>query len=213
MDPESTQHGSDVRQRRRNPRGEGDRLREELLDAAEALLQEPGDARKLSLRGVASRVGIAATSVYLHFPDIADLKVAVASRGFAELERARDAASYHISDPAEALLARVRAYAYFALTFPGLYRLMFGPDLSSNLAYDAARSPARQALQSLAQSIERCRAAGMCHPGDDSLRAALLVWTAVHGSVILRIDRPRFPWPPLDQMVDETVRRLVGMAP
>jgi AcrR family transcriptional regulator len=213
MDTVTPQHGSATGQRRRNRRGEGERLRDDLLDAAQALLEETGDARRLSLRSVASRVGIAATSVYLHFPDIADLKVAVASRGFAALEEARDAASYDITDPAEALLARVRVYAHFALHHPGLYRLMFGPDLPSNLAYDAERSPARAALQSLAQSIERCRAAEMCDPSDDSIRSALLVWTAVHGSVILRIDRPHFPWPPLDQLVDETVRRLVGMAP
>jgi AcrR family transcriptional regulator len=213
MNTVTTRHGSVSGQRRRNRRGEGERLREDLLDAAETLLQETGDARKLSLRSVAARVGIAATSVYLHFPDIADLKVAVASRGFAELEQARDAASRDLSEPAEALLARVRAYAHFALTHPGLYRLMFGPDLPSTLAYDAAQSPARRALQSLAQSIARCRAAGLCQPGDDVLRAALLVWTAVHGNVSLRIDRPQFPWPPLDQMVDETVQRLAGMAP
>jgi AcrR family transcriptional regulator len=212
MDTVTTEHGSDPGQRRRNRRGEGERLREDLLDAAEALLQETGDIRKLSLRGVASRVGIAATSVYLHFPDIADLKVAAASRGFAELQEARDAASRDLSDPAEMLLARVRAYTHFALQHPGLYRLMFGPELPADLAFDAAQSPARYALQSLAQSIERCRAAGMCHPGDDPLQAAMLVWTAVHGIVILRIDRPQFPWPPLDQMVDETVQRLAGMA-
>ena len=38
--------------RRRNPRGQGERLREEILDAADALLAESGDASKLSLRGV-----------------------------------------------------------------------------------------------------------------------------------------------------------------
>ena len=211
MNTVTSQHGSAPVHRRRNRRGEGERLREDLLDAAQALLEEAGDSSRLSLRGVASRVGIAATSVYLHFPDIADLKIAVASRGFAALEEARDAASRDITNPAEALLARVRVYAHFALYHPGLYRLMFGPDLPSNLAYDAERSPARAALQSLAQSIERCREAGLCDPGDDSLRSALLVWTAVHGSVILRIDRPQFPWPPLDQIVDETVRRLSGM--
>jgi AcrR family transcriptional regulator len=198
-------------QRRRNRRGYGERLRDDILDAADALLMETGDASKLSLRGVAARVGIAATSIYLHFPELADLKVAVAMRGFEELAKAREAASYGISAPAQALLARVRAYAQFALNYPGRYRLMFGPELPSTLAYDQAESPSRRALQSLARSIERCQEAGLSRSGDDPIQVAILVWAAVHGFVLLRLDRPQFPWPPLDQMVDETVQRLVGL--
>jgi AcrR family transcriptional regulator len=197
--------------RRRNSRGQGERLRDEILDAADALLAESGDASKLSLRGVAKRVGIAATSVYLHFPDIDDLKVAVAARGFAELDKARDAASRDIADPAEALLARVRAYAHFALAHPGRYRLMFGPDLPPTLAYDAPHSPSRQALQTLALSIARCQQAGVSRSGDDPAWLAILLWASVHGVVFLRLDRTRFPWPPLEDMVDELVQRLVGI--
>jgi AcrR family transcriptional regulator len=211
MDTTTTHHRIEPGQRRRNPRGHGERLREDILDAADTLLAETSDAGKLSLRSVAAQVGIAATSVYLHFPDIGDLKVAVAARGFTELQKARDAASRDIQDPAQALLARVGAYAQFALDYPGRYRLMFGPDLPSTLAYDAASSPTRQTLLSLAASIERCQTAGVSRPGDKPLQVAILVWAAVHGGVILRMDRPHFPWPPLNQMVDETVRRLVGI--
>jgi AcrR family transcriptional regulator len=211
MDTTTTGLRTESGQRRRNPRGQGERLREDLLDAADALLEETGDSGKLSLRSVAARVGIAATSVYLHFPDIGDLKVAVAARGFSELQKARDAASRDIQDPAQALLARVGAYAQFALDYPGRYRLMFGPDLPSTLAYDAPSSPTRQALHSLATSIERCQTAGISRPGDDPVQVAIMVWTAVHGSVLLRMDRPQFPWPPLYQMIDEMVRRLVGI--
>jgi AcrR family transcriptional regulator len=197
--------------RHRNPRGQGERLREEILDAADALLAESGDASKLSLRGVAKVVGIAATSVYLHFPDIDDLKVAVVERGFAELDAARDAASHGIADPAAALLARLRAYARFALDFPGRYRLMFGPELPPTLAYGAERSPGQRVFQSLVRSIERCQEARESRTGDDPVRMAIVLWAAVHGFVILRLDRPNFPWPPLDEMVNETVRRLVGI--
>jgi AcrR family transcriptional regulator len=151
--------------RRRNPRGQGERLREELIEAAGALVAESGDGRQLSLRGVANRVGIAATSVYLHFPDVEHLKVAVVQRGYAKLDRVRDAASQGIADPVEALLARCRAYSRFALDHPGHYRLMFGPDLPASLAYDAERAPGRQALQTLAHSIQRCQQAGVARAG------------------------------------------------
>jgi len=197
--------------RPRNPRGQGERLREEILDAADALLAESGDARTLSLRGVAKRVGIAATSVYLHFPDVEQLKLAVAARGFAEFAAARDVASHGISDPCEALLARGRSYAHYALQHPGRYRLMFGPGMPPALTYDAEGSPSRQALQELARGIARCRAALGSHDDEDPLRAATMLWAALHGNVILRIDRPHFPWPPLDETIAETVRRIVGI--
>jgi AcrR family transcriptional regulator len=200
--------------RRRNPRGQGERLREELIEAAGALLAEHGDASKLSLRGVASRVGIAATSVYLHFPDIEHLKVAVVQRGYGELDRARDAASQGVADPARALLARCRAYGRFALDHPGHYRLMFGPDLPASLAYDAEQAPGRHALQALANSIQRCQQAGVAHAGDRPFNLAVLVWAALHGLVSLRLDRPHFPWPaPLDETIDQAVGRLIALDP
>ena len=44
--------------RTRNPRGEGDRLRGELLDAATDLMAETGDIAKVSLRAIAARAGV-----------------------------------------------------------------------------------------------------------------------------------------------------------
>jgi AcrR family transcriptional regulator len=194
----------------RNPRGQGERLREKILDAADELLATSADAGKLSLRGVAKHVGIAATSIYLHFPDVESLKIAIVERGFAELKEVREAASRGMSDPAEALLARVHAYVQFAVDHPGRYRLMFGPDLPSTLAYGAEQSPSRRALQELVHSIIRCQEAGLSRSRDDPVRVATILWAAMHGIVLLRIDRPHFPWPPLDEMLDETVKRLVG---
>jgi AcrR family transcriptional regulator len=200
--------------RRRNPRGQGERLREELIEATSALLADAGDASKLSLRGVAKQVGVAATSVYLHFPDVEHLKVAVVKRGHAILDQTRNAASTGVADPVEALLARCRAYCQFALDHPGHYRLMFGPDLPGILAYDAEQAPGRLALQALAQSLECCQQAGAAQVDDDPLTLAVLVWTTLHGLVSLRLDRPRFPWPAsLDEMVDQAVGRLIALDP
>ena len=55
--------------RARNPRGTGEKLRAELLDAADALLVESGDPAKVTVRGVAATVGVAPNAVYLHFAD------------------------------------------------------------------------------------------------------------------------------------------------
>lgn len=209
----STPSGRRAR-RRNNPRGQGERLREELIEAARALVAEAGGASQLSIRAVAARVGVAATSVYLHFADLDQLKVAVAERCFADLAEARDAATAEIEDPAASLVARCQAYARFAITHPGYYRLMFGPDLPPGVftqAYDAVGSASRTSYDQLIQAIHRCQQTGAARDDTDPALLGALLWPALHGQVSLRIDRPNFPRPPLEQVIAETVRRLVGL--
>ena len=204
----TTQRGG----RARNRRGEGGLLRDELIEAASALIADTGQSRRVSLNAVAREVGVAATSVYLHFADVDELKVAVATQGFARLSEYRDRASQGITNPVQALLARCRAYCRFGLDHPGHYRLMFGPDLPAVLAYDAEQVPGRQALQGLAESIRRCRPPRATAHQDDPDRIATLVWASLHGVVSLRIDRPQFPWPTsLDDTADDIVHRLTDL--
>ncbi|MFC7743251.1 TetR/AcrR family transcriptional regulator [Nocardiopsis composta] len=113
--------------RKRNRRGEGGRLREEIVDAAVELLDETGDERTITLRSVARRVGIAAPSIYAHFPDQPAIMLAVVRRAFGELEEAlRSAVRGAGGDPRERLYALCRAYLDFARTHPERYRTMFG---------------------------------------------------------------------------------------
>jgi len=208
-------NGSAGVRRRRNRRGQGERLRDEVVAAAGAILAESGDAGRLSLRGVAKRVGIAPTSVYLHFPDVEHLAAAVAARAFADLGDALAAAGRDEADPSGVLLARCRAYCRFALERPGHYRVMFQverPDLATAEPFSFERSPGRPAFDPLARDIARCQEAGAASPHADPTRLAVLVWASLHGLVSLRISRPRFLWPPLDELVDYAVGRLVGLA-
>lgn len=197
------------RGRRRNPRGQGERLRAELLDAAAEILARDGDARGLSLSSVARTVGIAATSVYLHFPDIDQLKHALVDRGYTQMNSRRAEAIAGITDPGEIVLTRWRTYAHFAIGHPGLYRLMFGSELPSAKAFDMPDSPGRHVFMDGVQSIAQAQEAGRVTAADDPFRLTSLVWAAVHGLVTLRMDRPSFPWADLDTMIDQTVRRLL----
>ena len=197
------------RGRRRNPRGQGERLRSELLDAAAEIVATDGNARGLSLSSVARAVGIAATSVYLHFPDIEQLKHALVDRGYTKMNSRRGEATAGITDPGTLVLARWRAYAHFAIDNPGLYRLMYGSELPPAKAFDMPDSPGRHAFMDAVQSIARAQQAGRVTATDDPFRLTSLVWAAVHGLVSLRMDRPNFPWTDLDAMIDETVRRLL----
>lgn len=197
-----------ARARQRNPRGEGDRLREEIIAAASELISETGDPDQLTLRGVAKKVGIAAPSIYRHFPDAEHLKMAVVAASFAAFSQARDEASRHITDPAQALLARCRAYCQFALDHPGPYRFMFSHEVPPPGEGQPLTGSA--AFAALAASIRRCQAAGIAHAPDDPEYLAAQVWAALHGLALLRLNAPHFPWPaPLGDMADRAVARLI----
>jgi AcrR family transcriptional regulator len=174
------------------------------------VIGEAGDDTALTLRGVARRVGIAAPSIYRHFTDVDQLKMAVVQRAFADFARARDAATPAGDDPATRLLARCRAYIGFALANPGPYRYLFSQHAPTG---DPARPPVDlPVFQALAESIRRCQQAGLARAGDDPHWLAAQVWAALHGLVLLRLNAPGFPWPgPLEQMADQAVTRLIGL--
>jgi AcrR family transcriptional regulator len=202
------------RRRTNNQRGRGELLREELLEAATALVADQGDARGLSLRAVAAGAGVAATSVYLHFADLDELKVALAQRYFTEFAAARDAAAATVTDPAEALVVRCRSYVRYALDNPGRYRVMFDRDLPPlNSAAGTQPRPSRSALDALTETIAACQHAGVAPADSSPADLAALLWSGLHGQASLRIDRPRFPWPPMDDAVREIVTRLVRLQP
>ena len=78
--------------RSRNARGEGEKLRGEIIDAAVKVLSALGPEDRFSLRSVAKMAKIAAPSVYIHFSDRNALLLAVLEKLFAEQVAIRAAA-------------------------------------------------------------------------------------------------------------------------
>src|SRR5215469_5336282 len=200
-----------ARRRPRSRRGDGGQLRADIIEAARQILAETGTREELTLRGVARRVGIAATSIYLHFPDIEHLAVAATAQTFADLTAAAAVAAAGISDPGQALLARCRAYCHFGLEHPGHYRVMFQQALAASLAATPDDTPGRRAFQVLVRAVEACQTAGVATTTGDPFRLASMVWAAEHGLVSLRLSRPQFPWADIDGLVDQAVTAILGL--
>ena len=91
-------------------------------------MAETGDVSAVTLRAVARRVGVAATSIYLHFKDLDELLVAVKRHLFTHLgdrlERTADAAG---REPAARLRAIAHEYVHYGLQNRGVYRVLFTP--------------------------------------------------------------------------------------
>lgn len=212
-DPDRQRNGQAAAARSRNPRGLGQRLRDELIDAAMTLLDQTGDPAALSLRAVAKQAGIAAPSIYRHFPDLNHLKHAVVERCFTMFSQARSSAANGVSDPGSALIAGARAYCEFGLSHPGHYQLMFGPDpeMPASLKYDSQQSPGRQAFHTLVGNIRECQESGAARATGDPFHLAANMWAFEHGLVSLRLNRPHFPWPPLEDSLRLGICQLLSL--
>ncbi|MDX3371920.1 TetR/AcrR family transcriptional regulator [Streptomyces sp. NPDC048376] len=184
----------------RNRRGEGGRLREDIVDAAAALLDETGDERTITLRSVARKVGIAAPSIYPHFPDQPAIMLAVVRQEFAALEtHLRAALDGADDDPRDRLYTLCRAYLGYAQDHPARYRTMFGglwmPTLGdSSLTEEELTTLGAAAMQLLAEVLAECVASGQSSVADPYLDAVTL-WVCLHGLAHQHAAIRIFPWP------------------
>ncbi len=194
-----------TRTRQRNPRGQGERLRDDIIEAASRLLADPA-APPLTLRAVAREVGVAATSVYLHFDNIESLILAVADRRFGELVRLQDEVRDEAADPWQRVRAGCLAYCEFGLAHPGHYQVMFTSPLQMPENTTPEQWPGWAPFQQLITAVGECLEAGPA----EAFFTAQLIWEQLHGLVSLRISRPKFPWPPLEQTIITAVDRLLG---
>src|SRR5262245_60224343 len=148
-----------VASRAPNRRGEGDLLREQLIEAASRLLAAPVVEEPLSLRAVAREVGVVPQSVYLHFADKTGLVGAVIERRFGELTRATQAAEERVTGRGSAgrkLRARCLEYCRFGLEAPGPYALLFETRATAQMGTGFEGSPAAETFYGFVKSVERC---------------------------------------------------------
>jgi AcrR family transcriptional regulator len=187
-----------------NARGHGDVLREQIVDAAARMLDADDEA--LSLRAVARDVSIAATSVYLHFPDRDALVLAVMQRCHDDMVKAGDEAEAAHDAPAARLRARMLAMCTWSHEHPGLYKVMHESKI--NRRHDM---PFKQVLATrITTAVQRCMDAGVA-PQDDAATVTLDLRTAILGLLSLRINEPDLPWPPAVEQIDRFLTKLVGL--
>lgn len=115
----------DITRRPRSPRGSGEQLADEIIDATTDLLVEFGSEEKVSIRAVAARVGVTSPSIYLHFEDKEALLDAVGARFFEGFDQVMMHAAKGIDDPFERGLAQGLAYVRFAIESAVMYRITF----------------------------------------------------------------------------------------
>ena len=194
--------------RPRNVRGEGDRLREQLLEATVSLLESEGDAARLSVRAIAKAAGVSPTALYLQFPDRDTLVSAAVDRGFAAFNETLRSAAESESEPRAQLRVTGVAYLNFAESQPALYAVIFSSRRPTRQPTESGAVVRDEGLKGLIALVAAIR------PSDGQSEArelALTLWAALHGYATLHARTPVRRWPKPARYVDRLMRAHLGV--
>lgn len=160
-------------------------LRQRILDISESLLEEDG-VTGLSLREVARRAGVTHQAPYHHFADRESILAELVAQGFDELTRRLAHANERAATAGRhaALVDSGMAYAGFAIERPGVFRIMFRPEVCDPTRFPAAMAASERALGELERMVR------LMHGGRHSQALASTYWAQVHGLACLMIDGP-----------------------
>ena len=169
------------------------------MAAAREILTEEGYSAAVTLRGVARRVGVAAPSIYGHFPDPEAIVQAVVVATFDELDQAVAAATEGLTEPVERLLVGCEAYVTFGIEHVNLYRLLFERNRQLGGHRPEGREVEESDLQTgpfgrLVAGVEACIESGASTAPSGPM-TALQLWVALHGLIVLRGAQYEMPWP------------------
>ena len=191
----------------RNKWGHGSLLRDDIVAAARQILEQEGTEAAISMRGVAREAGISAPSIYPHFANREALIETVIGEIAAEFIGHVDDALATGAPESTArgrLIARMQAYISFGSTKPSSYHILFARPHPTELpavrrvildSYTGFLADLAEVLPGLSQeAVDR--------------RGAIL-WSAVHGLTVLPVTNPRFPWPPIDELVGQLLDALL----
>ena len=160
-------------------------LRSELLRTSRQLLDESGPSA-LSMREVARRAGCTHQAPYHYFANREAILAALVHEGFDELTDMLASARERLgsTDLRAILTASGSAYVEFALRHPGVFRVMFRPDVCDPERFPEVVQAGGRARGELTRLVKVVL-------GDDApLEVEVLFWSGVHGLASLLLDGP-----------------------
>lgn len=166
-------------------RGDGRGLRARLLRTSRELL-DAGGPSALSMREVARRSGCTHQAPYHYFANREAILAALVREGFEDLADHLSAAH----DGLEAqglhatLIASGHAYVEFALRNPGVFRVMFRPDMCDPEHFPEVEHASARARDELARLVRMVAGEGAAP------EVETLFWAGMHGLASLLLDGP-----------------------
>jgi AcrR family transcriptional regulator len=178
-------------------------LREALLAAAREALETTAP-EQISLKALATRLGVSQPAPYRHFASREALLQAVAEDGFLRFAAALRAADDEGGSTVEAMRRGFLAYIRFGQANRGVYRLMFAsPLLPASEPGGGLQRASHGAFSILLEQV------GAHMPPQRARAIAIWIWSTLHGIVMLDA-QGLLRGPPddpvtVEQVVDELV--------
>ncbi len=160
----------------------------DVVAVATDLLCQDGPAA-VSVRNVASRLGVSHQVVYSRFGGKDGLVDAMVLRGHALLAARLEAVTEPVGSP-ERVVALGGAYLDAALAEPALYQVMFDRPVAGYKPSPASRDAARASFRPLRDAIAACWKAGTLRPTTavpDPDTLAHMCWASAHGLASLTL--------------------------
>ncbi|MFT5200966.1 MAG: AcrR family transcriptional regulator [Candidatus Aldehydirespiratoraceae bacterium] len=179
---------------------------ERIVDASITLIRESG-VEALSMRALATSLGVTAPALYAHFTSRDQLLRACAQVGYDALDERFQ--KEKPESPVEMIWVSSRSYVHFALDEPELFSLMFmfRPEaieiaVEADVEHDGATTVFNSMIHNLGLAIE----SGELRPADP-LEYGLALWASVHGVATVATLAPGLA---VDPLLDTVVGGLIA---
>jgi AcrR family transcriptional regulator len=194
-------------------RKDGPGTRKQIGDTAIRLF-EKGGVKAVSMRKIASEVGVTPMAIYNHFENMEDLLLFVYERGVQKLARSIRIAMGKQAGARQKLKALMKSYVRFGYRNPHYYNLLFGTEFIQKYLWD---TPPRSLVMvgfwsRLAEAVEDGQREGVISQDRNTQEVATHLWSSMHGyTTFLIMGRLQQLWRlPEAELMEMMTRNLIG---
>lgn len=183
-------------------------LRDEILTVSKDLLIEDGFG-KLSMRKIAKRANVTATSIYLHFENKDELLLTLVQESIESLKKVLLNVIDDSLDAFTQLHKLARVYIQYAIDHPKKYEIIYmvRPEEMPKYPKEKFRE-VRSVYELLADIIHRGKLAGNLEV-DNHLTSAYSVWAQLHGVVSVILNKRLDTRIPQDKFIEQSVNHII----
>lgn len=183
-------------------------LREEILEVSKELLLKHGFS-KISMRKIARKADVTATSIYLHFKNKDDLLLALVEESISNLTKVLRNALDEDASPVEQLESLADAYVGYALDNPQEYEIIYMVRPEEMPKYPKEKfQHIRQIYELLAGIIQQGKEQQLFDV-EDPLVSAYTLWAQIHGVVSVILGKRLDTRVPIERFLDLATDHII----
>lgn len=183
-------------------------LREEILDVSKDLLIEDGFG-KMSMRKIAKRANVSATSIYLYFKNKDELLLTLVQQSIESLRTSLTDVMKDIYDPDEQLYILASAYIDYAMEHPREYEIIYMVRPEEMPKYPKEKfDEVRSVYKLISEIFEHGKQTCQLNV-EDPLTSAYVVWAQLHGVVSVILNKRLDTRIPEDIFINQSLHQIL----